>query len=216
MTRSQKKAMSSAVLVPCVAVLVAVPWSFHGLSREDDRHARFYNTGKTINGFLSSYCAALESAHVRGDASLLSALYASDYRSEGRGRWEWSAEDLVGEVSVLHRRAAGRADYGRQELADELRADLDEIAAIDRAVCKIDLIEEVDLDRGARLTVKLILDGVDFLEHPSGKFSIFSLRRIVNRPVTVVNASEECLHCVVVALSNRIKFVVVAASTPDR
>ncbi len=165
MTKRRRIILLGAATVVAV-VVVAVTSSLYGMAAKDRLHARFYNTGKTINGFLSSYCKALEASHEGGDVSYLTALYGEDYQAPARGRWLWDDENLVSEVAVSHLRVQGNADFGRDELSTELRGYLDGLASIDRTVCKIDLIEDVELERWARLTVKLIVDGVD----PSGRF----------------------------------------------
>ncbi len=54
MTRRQKR-ISGLFLAPLLVLLIAVPWTLHGMAEKDLEHAKFYNTGKTINAFLKSY-----------------------------------------------------------------------------------------------------------------------------------------------------------------
>ena len=85
-----------------VAVLVAAGAAL-GLvlmSRQDARHALFYNSGKTINGFLKDYCDGLEQAIATGDPAPVTRLYAAGFASPGRGRWSWRDDSAVGAIGV--------------------------------------------------------------------------------------------------------------------
>ncbi len=159
MSRRQK--ITGMVLLPVVAALVLVPWTLHGMAKEDRRHARFYNTGKTINAFLSSYCKGIAAAIEGGDPSPVAAFYSDQYSSPGRGRWTWGAEEPETGAVVMRRLKAGAADAGMPELAAENGEYLAGFRSLDKAICKIDLIEEVELEVSAVLTAKLILDGID-------------------------------------------------------
>ncbi|MEE8526208.1 MAG: VCBS repeat-containing protein, partial [Thermoanaerobaculia bacterium] len=94
------------------------------------------------------------------------------------------------------------------EIAAEVEDYLGDLDAIDRTVCKIDLIEEVELERRVRLTVKLILDGVDHC----GRFlqdRMFYRWHLVNegdgaaRPTVWRISSDELLEGVRVAGERR-------------
>ncbi len=159
MTGRRKVGIVAALL--CVAVLVAVTVTLRGMEDSDRRHRRFYNSGKTINGFLSSYCKEIEKVYGSGDKAALLALYSSGYHSPGRGRVSFGEEQPLGDVVRRRLRVEGAEDYGRGELAAELADYLGGIQSLEHTICKIDLIEEIELEAAARLTVKLIFDGTD-------------------------------------------------------
>ncbi len=144
-----------------VAVIVTVALTLHAMGRSDAEHARFYNAGKTINDFLKSYCKGLEKAHAEGRPGPVVGLYGDEYLVPARGRWSWSDEQSLGDVAALHLVPVGDEDIGRSELAAEVVDYLAGLTAIDQTICKIDLIEEIEPERWAVLTVKFILDGVD-------------------------------------------------------
>ncbi len=151
------------VLLPVVAVLVAVPLALRGMARADLKHARFYNAGKTINGFLGDYCRGLETAVAASDPSAVAAFHSPRYLSPARGRWLWGAEKPETGAAVSARLRDGDADFSPAELAAETADYLAGFERLDKAICKIDLIEKIDLSEAgdrAVLTVKIILDGV--------------------------------------------------------
>jgi len=160
MTTRQK--VSGVIVIPSLALLVLVPWTLHGLAEKDADHARFYNSGKTINGFLGEYCKGFEAALGASDVSSVLASYSDRYASSDRGRWVWGHQEVVNGVTVNHRRSEGSKDYRAADVADEMAGYLATFKALDRTICKIDLIETLELERTAVLTVKLIADGVDF------------------------------------------------------
>ena len=162
MTTRQK--VSWVIIVPFIVLLVLVPLTLHGLAEQDLEHARFYNSGKTINSFLSDYCKGWEAALAQSDPSRIIAAYSERYASPGRGRWTWAEEVPESGVAVAHRRTSDAADYSLSELSAETAEYLGTFNTIDRTICKIDLIETIELERSATLTVKLIADGTDFRE----------------------------------------------------
>ena len=191
---ARRHRVSGLILVPFVALAVLVPLTLHGMSKEDRRHARFYNAGKTINGFLSSYCEGLEASVAESDPAKTDAFYSAGYRAPGRGRWVWGAEEPQTGVAVTARLSRGGADFSSAELAAENADYLAGIAKLDKTICKIDLIEEVEPvspEAGERnrasavLTVKIILDG----ESADGRF--FQDRHIVRWHLVNEAGAEE-------------------------
>jgi hypothetical protein len=157
-TRGRQLAIGACLGVVLVAFL-ADRW----VDSLDERHERFYETGKMINSFLSEYAGALKKAHAQGDLAPVADLYAADYAAPGRGRWELEALHDTQDIVALALVKKGAKDYGTADLLSELAQYLAELASVDRVKCKIDLmdIERTVPDREAMLTVKVILDGVD-------------------------------------------------------
>ncbi|MCP3963361.1 MAG: VCBS repeat-containing protein [bacterium] len=158
---TRQKVSWGLVVAPVVAALVLVPLTLHGMAQKDEQHARFHNAGKTINGFLSSYCKGVEAALAQGEVSPVTASYSRGYRAPGRGRWIWSLPEDESSVAVFHRRAEGATDFSAAELADEMAEYFGDFRSVDKTICKIDLIEQLEIERSAVLTVKLIYDAVD-------------------------------------------------------
>ncbi len=157
---TKRKTLRIAAM-PCVAILVAVPLTLRSLEQSDRQHQRFYNSGKTINGFLGSYCGELKTAHGDASADALLALYSDDYHSPGRGRVSLGEDEPLGDVVARRASAAGATDVGTPELGEEITGYLAGIRTLEHTICKIDLIEDIELEKAARLTIKLIFDGID-------------------------------------------------------
>ena len=153
---------SFGVILALLAGWVAL--SLHLMARKDAEHARFHAIGSSINSFLGDYCGAIELAFSRGDVAPVLALYSEGYASPDRGSWTWLETTREPEVSMQSRTAAGHQQFGRSDLERELAQYLADLTAIDRTICKIDLIEEIQGIEETRassvvLTVKHILDG---------------------------------------------------------
>jgi hypothetical protein len=131
------------------------------MGRRDAKHARFYNTGKSINSFLTEYSRAVREAFQKRNAAAVAVLYSDNYFSPGRGRWESKQDQSEGDVWVFRLAAQGQEDFSKNNLRDEISRYVSGIASIDDVKCKIDMIEHVELERSAVLTVKFILDGTD-------------------------------------------------------
>ncbi|MEM7354668.1 MAG: VCBS repeat-containing protein [Acidobacteriota bacterium] len=159
MTTRQK--VSWIIIVPFLVLLVAVPLTLHGLAEQDAEHARFYNSGKTINNFLSAYCKGWEAAFAGSDPAKITTAYSPRYDSSGRGRWTWAEEVPETGVAVVRRQAEDGLDYDLDDLSAETADYLATFKTLDRTICKIDLIETMELERSAVLTAKLIADGTD-------------------------------------------------------
>ncbi|RMH15732.1 MAG: VCBS repeat-containing protein [Acidobacteria bacterium] len=153
--RWRRSGVVAAVLLAALAV------AYHQLAARDRQHARFYQAGQSINGFLGEYCAALEAARQSGRVDPLLAFYHPAYHAPGRGREVWGESRRLAGAEVYPRRRSGTADAGLDELRRELSTYVGELAAIDRTSCKIDLIEALEPGASARLTVKRIVAGSD-------------------------------------------------------
>jgi len=143
-------------LVVAGAIVAVILWR---MERVDAEHRRFYETGQRLNTYLGGYADALKEAARSGDLAPLLAFYSDSYASPGRGRWRLEPAGKIGGVRRFRVSAHGDDDYGREELAAELRGYLAGMAAVERVKCKIDLIEATEPDGDVVLRVKLIVDG---------------------------------------------------------
>ncbi len=159
-------------LAPALLMAVVIPAAVHGFAKRDAAHARFYQLGSSVNSFLKDYCQGLEAAFETGDVAQLSSFYATSYRAPRRGRWRLKEAEAQGGAQVSRLEAVNETTFDRSTLDAELAHYLAGLAEVERTVCKINLIEEVDfgnpeqgagVDSGPRveLTVKFILDGAD-------------------------------------------------------
>ena len=148
------------LVATAIAVLV-VGIACGAIRSQDARHARFYDTGKSVNKFLSDYVDALKQGQKAGDASVLADYVSEQYRSPHRGQWRFVDRDSAADVKTSILTTVDVGDFGRPELVAEMVAYLGELESLDRLVMKIDMIEEIDPYRSVRLRVKSILDAVD-------------------------------------------------------
>ena len=127
------------------AAILALAWGviYGTLRSQDARHARFYDTGKSVNKFLSDYSSALRDGHMAGKASFLADYVSEQFRSPQRGQWRFEERDVAADVRTSILTAVGEGDYGPSDLETEVAAYLAEIETIDR-------LDENRHDRGDR------------------------------------------------------------------
>ncbi|OLE53197.1 MAG: hypothetical protein AUG51_14485 [Acidobacteria bacterium 13_1_20CM_3_53_8] len=140
---------------------VAATVVIYAMKSRDEEHARFFNTGKSINSFLSLYKHGIEEAFRKNDTSEITSFYSESYRSPARGRWVMQPAPAENDVTVFKLVAEGQEEYDRNALDRELSGYLRNIASIQNIWCKIDMIEKVELERSVVVRVKYILDGTD-------------------------------------------------------
>jgi hypothetical protein len=155
------KILMRVLLVLTLVAGAGVGLASYVMARKDAEHAKFYNTGKSVNGFLSDYNHALKEAFEKKDASPVLRFYSDRYASPGRGRWTLKPAGGESDVAIARLRVEGNQHYRKADLQNEIREYVDGLAAIDDIKFKIDMIQKVDLERSVELTVKFILDGVD-------------------------------------------------------
>jgi hypothetical protein len=155
------KKLARILIVLSLLVCVAAALTLYVMARKDKTHARFYNTGKSINKLLSDYNHALKEAFDKRDTAVLIRFYSDSYSSPARGRWVTRRDNDESDVACYRLIAEGHDDYDKMNLRDELASYLAGLASIEDIKLKIDMIEKVELDRSAVLTVKFILDGHD-------------------------------------------------------
>jgi hypothetical protein len=148
-----------------LVLLAALGLGFLGLQLywvyEDARHEKFFRTGRSINAFLKEYGNSLRQAFAGRDVGPLLHHYSGGYHSPARGRWVLGAAVPENDVAVSELRAEGGQGFGRDDLYEELAVYLAGLQAVDDVIVKIDLIEAMEPESRAVLTVKFILDGQD-------------------------------------------------------
>jgi hypothetical protein len=131
------------------------------MARKDGEHARFYNTGKSVNAFLGGYSKAVREGFERRDAGAVARLYSDRFASPARGRWVMREGAGEGDVAIFRLASDGRQDFTKADINGEVARYFDTLASIKNIWTKIDMIEEVELERRVVLRVKFILDGAD-------------------------------------------------------
>ena len=149
------------LIAGCCVLAAIVGLTLFVMARKDKQHARFYNTGKSVNAFLNDYKHALEDSFKRRDFSETMALYSDRYASPARGRWILKPDLAQGDVASFKLVSDGRKDYAKGDVRDEIANYLQGLSAVDDVKFKIDLIEQAEPDQSVVLTVKGILDGKD-------------------------------------------------------
>lgn len=172
----------AVALVVVVAAGSVFGWFY--LKRQDRKFEEFRDAGAGINSFLGSFARELEGAVAKGSVEGLMNYYSADYSSPGRGRWE--LRDEIASHGVKHSRLKVATEddgklqeFDREKLRAEWTAYLQDVAKIDGAsvdgekvpsddperglgvVCKVNITEEIEVGKRARVTVKYILNGRD-------------------------------------------------------
>jgi hypothetical protein len=160
MKRKTKNLMRVLLALVVVLGAGAVLGSFV-MARKDAEHAKFYSTGKSVNKFLSDYSHALKEAFEKKDAAPLARFYSDNYHSPGRGRWTLKPAGAESDVAVARLQAEGAQDYRRADVQREAAEYINGLTALDDIKFKIDMIQNVELERRVDLTIKFILDGQD-------------------------------------------------------
>jgi hypothetical protein len=159
--RKRLKTLLKVLGVLTVLSALGVGVALYMMARKDREHARFYNTGKSVNAFLSSYSKAIKEGFEQGDAGAVALLYSDRFSSPARGRWVLREDRGESDVAVFRLAADGRQDYAKADIGDEVSRYFGTLASIKNIWTKIDMIEEVELERRVVLRVKFILDGTD-------------------------------------------------------
>jgi FG-GAP-like repeat len=155
----KKLAMLTVVLLVIVGSVIAV--ALYLMARSDKEHAKFFNTGKSVNAFLGNYTRALRESFDKKDPAAVMSLYSDRFRSPGRGQWQMAPASAESDVSISRVVIKGRDDFDKQQLRGEVVNYLDSIKSISNIWTKIDMIESIDLEKSVVLRVKFILDGTD-------------------------------------------------------
>src|SRR5689334_21936395 len=155
------KALAKLFIVLLVIGTSVVAVALYLMARSDKEHAKFFNTGKSVNAFLGNYTRALRESFDKKDPAPVMSLYSDRFRSPGRGHWQMASAGEESDVSISRVVIKGRDDFDKQQLRGEVVNYLDSIKSISNIWTKIDMIEEVELERRVVLRVKFILDGID-------------------------------------------------------
>lgn len=148
-------------LLLCACLGAGAALGLYVMALKDKEHARFYNTGKSVNQYLGNYKHALEEAFKHGDVSEVMTFYSEHYTSPARGHWKLEPSRNESGIASFKLVGQGGKDYTKQDVHDELAEYLRGLASVDDIKLKIDMIEKIELERSVVLTVKLILDGTD-------------------------------------------------------
>jgi hypothetical protein len=155
------RTLATIVIAVVLVIGVAIAGALYFMARRDKEHAKFFNTGKSVNVFLSSYTKAIRESFERKDPAPVMGLYSDRFWSPSRGHWEMAFANEESDVSVSRVVIKGQQDFDKQALRGEISNYLASMSSITNIWTKIDMIEEVELERRVVLRVKFILDGTD-------------------------------------------------------
>ncbi|MBC8029058.1 MAG: VCBS repeat-containing protein [Pyrinomonadaceae bacterium] len=155
------KTLAKIFIAAGLIVGVAVGAALYFMARRDKEHAKFFNTGKAVNVFLGNYSRTVRESFEKKDLAAVMSLYSDRFWSPGRGGWEVAPAVEEGDVSVSRVVIKGQQDFDKQAVRDEVARYLASIGSIKNIWTKIDMIEDVELERRVVLRVKFILDGTD-------------------------------------------------------
>jgi len=158
--KKRMKTLARIGLFLALAFGLFLGFMYYRMGQAGADHARFSETGKTINSFLKDYGKAFAAAHTNGDLSTISTFYAADYHAEQRGSWQLNPGEMVGGSLKQDLQIKGDTAYNKQQRMAEMEAYIKGLSAIDSIRYKIHLIEDIQPD-SATLTVKYVMDGKD-------------------------------------------------------
>lgn len=162
--RSKKrllKTVATLAIVLLVIIVSVIAVALYVMARRDREHAKFFNTGKSVNVFLGNYTRALRESFDKKDPAPVMSLYSDRFSSPGRGRWEMKPANEESDVSISRVVISGRQDFDKQQLREEVVNYLAGMNSITNIWTKIDMIESIDVEKSVVLRVKFILDGTD-------------------------------------------------------
>src|ERR1044072_3929705 len=155
------KTLAKLAIVLLVIVGSVIAATLYVMARRDREHAKFFNTGKSVNVFLGNYTRAVRESFEKKDPAPVMSLYSVRFWSPGRGRWEMKPASEESDVSISRVVINGNQDFDKQQLRGEVVNYLASINSIANIWTKIDMIESIDLEKSVVLRVKFILDGTD-------------------------------------------------------
>src|SRR5260370_41679407 len=86
-TRKILKIIARFLVAGGMVLAAILALTLYIMARKDKEHARFYNTGKSVNAFLNDYQQALEDSFRQQEVSETMAFYSDRYASPARVRW---------------------------------------------------------------------------------------------------------------------------------
>jgi hypothetical protein len=162
--RSKRKLLKTLAMLGIVVLVIigsVIAAALYFMARSDREHAKFFNTGKSVNAFLGNYTRLLRESFDKKDPAPVMSLYSDRFLSPGRGHWQMLPASEASDVSISRVVINGRDDFDKQQLRGEVVNYLASIKSISNIWTKIDMIEQVELEKRVVLRVKFILDGVD-------------------------------------------------------
>ncbi|HKG15136.1 MAG TPA: hypothetical protein VKB12_17565, partial [Pyrinomonadaceae bacterium] len=144
-----------------VVVGLAVGAALYLMARKDAEHAKFYESGRSVNTFLGGYTKAVKEGFAERDASKVAALYSERFASRARGRWTLRADADQSDIAVSRLAADGAQDFTKADINGEVSGYFASLSSVQNVWTKIDMIEQIEPGRRVTLRVKFILDGAD-------------------------------------------------------
>src|SRR5215212_1927391 len=118
--RKIHRAAAKALAALAVAAALGAGAALYLMARGDREHARFFETGRSVNNFLGGYTEAVREGFAKGDAGPVAELYSERFDSPARGRWVLRADADEGDVAVSRLAAEGSQDCSKAELREEV------------------------------------------------------------------------------------------------
>src|SRR5215510_15186229 len=101
--RSKKKLLKTLamlIVVMLVIVSIVISVALYVMAQSDKEHAKFFNTGKSVNAFLGNYTRALRESFDKKDPAPVMSLYSDRFWSPGRGHWRMQPSSEESDVSI--------------------------------------------------------------------------------------------------------------------
>ena len=159
--RKRLRRLLKALAVFAVVVGLGVGAALYVMARKDAEHAKFFETGRSVNIFLSGYTKAVKDGFAERDPAKVAALYSERFSSRARGRWALRPDADQSDIVVSRLAPDGAQDFTKADINTEVSGYFASLSSVQNIWTKIDMIEQVELGRRVTLRVKFILDGAD-------------------------------------------------------
>ncbi|HVF43031.1 MAG TPA: VCBS repeat-containing protein [Pyrinomonadaceae bacterium] len=162
MAKSKRlRRLLKVLAVLAVVAGIGIGAALYVMARKDAEHAKFFETGRSVNTFLGGYTKAVKEGFAERDPSKVAALYSERFASRARGRWALRPDADQSDIVVSRLAADGAQDFTRADIDTEVSGYFASLSSVQNVWTKIDMIEQIEPGRRVTLRVKFILDGAD-------------------------------------------------------
>src|SRR6185436_20093471 len=93
------KTLAKLTIVLLVILTSIIAATLYVMGRRDKEHAKFFNTGKSVNVYLGTYTRALRESFDKKDPAAVMSLYSDRFWSPGRCHWQMTPASEESDVS---------------------------------------------------------------------------------------------------------------------
>ncbi len=151
------------ILLAAVAALLLIIWvgAMLYMRAADAEFLAFRDAGVGVNKCLKSFGQAVTDAVASQKFDEVGGYYAADFQAPGRGHWKLAEPIVHNGISFESLQKVDSVDFNRAAAAEHWSAYLAGLAKVQNFECKINLAEDIQPGKTARVTVKYIVDALD-------------------------------------------------------